>query len=1319
MSTYTDLHNRIKENLTILRKPGSKDDGMSPQKVILVNPENQFYGTFNGKMNVTSGILSGLKIIDSELEGVKLDDASVDGVSLGELKATVDVNTQDIEQLQKDAKSISAAHNSLSAGLSSAVDNLSIELNETLKNTVDEVKTNIGGVVGDVETLSIGLRVLNRKVENLSSGTLNGVVYKGQLVLHRDYYTLPRQLFNDDPACCLLEGTQAPLKNGWMWQVSIDHKNVGGDYVRVSDPNTGREIDLGNGDYIIIKNHLTSLYEVVPNDQMRIDDFDVINAQDEDDTKIQVLKQISAFLNSKIETLSSDLSGDIDELSTALSGEIDSLSTGLSNLISSLSGDLCAEIELDRKTIKEISAETLISANAYTDENIAELSDTTSSLVIATSADVLAQAKAYAEGYVDGRIEELSTTTDSRLSSLSNDLSSYSNKLCADLSTQVDAEFVHKSGDMIAELSVTGQLSVAGKTTLENEVAINARNHSTLEVLERGISAKTDGSVEISANEKIELKSKAPIDAAGSKFIGLFTHGVQISSTRGLDDFEVNGKTIQSSLVELSAELTGWTHTQDLELSGKVLTQVNNEFVHLTGDEISWIDVEKLSAADAKIKQLDALNIASQRLSVDSTNDIKLKTGSSIILSTASGIHTNVGLDKVVLAGTSLQKTIEDVSSYLNTEKLDVELANQLSAKICSDVVGSGYLKAISVDFKYDAHDKLIKLSAGNSVYPISVDDFIKDGILQDVKYDAVGDDTHPNPPYIVLSFNTDAGKDDIWLGVKELVDVYEASEDGITLNANTFSLKYDDIKEKTGLNDLSDDLYGVPGDPGTVGRLEDLQNQIDAISDDNFGAVSFTGHLVPDLNATTSYSSIGAFLQSTRGEDQHQDTLKVKNGASFNIYFKEKDLNNSKMISVDNAGSTLLLGNGDVLVVHDHSNSEYVALSDLLVATDENPISGGNVYILKAGVSRYEFEAEAKNRGNDDAFISAWIKQNFANTSADSYALTTTLRQDVSASNNLSVANDAFVLNDLGVGKDVEVAKNLSVGKRITSFDIDANWISSNYLSSNEISASKLIVPFNRIYDSSSSSETLKSVHSYLSSAIDKKIFAGDYNEKHISNLTADSLSVLRIGHDEFAAKVFNGNTSLSDKILYVVSSDNLDFYGERGVNLADPHDLSDATNKKYVDSGIGGVSSNLLEKMSKISGDLGEAISSKIYIEDRIGEDGELVSSYSDLSVIKLSSNEYQDLVDSDATLSNALYIVESDFVNAYGQQIKNLANPTDLSDAATKGYVDKRFNLISSNSILSSVFNSINAGGVGVITLEQSICAIYELVKILGYK
>ena len=64
------------------------------------------------------------------------------------------------------------------------------------------------------------------------------------------------------------------------------------------------------------------------------------------------------------------------------------------------------------------------------------------------------------------------------------------------------------------------------------------------------------------------------------------------------------------------------------------------------------------------------------------------------------------------------------------------------------------------------------------------------------------------------------------------------------------------------------------------------------------------------------------------------------------------------------------------------------------------------------------------------------------------------------------------------------------------------------------------------------------------------------------------------------------------------------------------------------------------------------------------------------SDLSVIKLSADEYMGLVASDSTLSNALYVVEDDYKNAYGQQIKNVAGPTDLSDAVNKEYVDSNF-------------------------------------------
>lgn len=857
MSTYTDLHNRIKENLTILRKPGSKDDGMSPQKVILVNPENQFYGTFNGKMNTTGGILSGLKIIDSELEGVKLDDASVDGVSLRELKTTADVNTQDIEQLQKDKEAISAAHNALSVGLSGVVDNLSVAVNEKLDNAVEEVKKSISGVVGDATTLSIGLGNLSSKVETLSSGMLNGVVYRGQLVLHRDYYTLPRQLFNDDPACCLLEGTQASLKNGWMWRVSLDRENVSGDYVHVSDPNTAREIVLGKGDYIIIKNHLTSLYEVVPDDQMRMDDFDVINAQDEDDTKLAVLKQVSAYLDNKID-------------------------------------------------------KSLISAKDYTDEVSAGLSALFDGKLSSVSAYTLAESIKYTNGVSS----EICSTINTKLITLSNDLSRYSNKLCSDLSTQVDAEFVHKSGDAIANLFVEGELSVAGKTTISNALELNddfnASTGTYTKISRDGVVIKTHAGTTLKSDDQIEIKTNAPIVETASRFRGTFTNGLEIASDGGLASLSVNGKTIQS--------------------------------------------------------------------------------------------------------------TLDDLSNYLNGKKLDVNLARELSSKLAlssdiswdlNDYVNTpGYMVSNDVGLSYDPVAKRIYLITNGSHHAsaeIDTSDFVKDGMLKEAHFLPGGHDGS-GVPEIELDFNTDSGIDTIYVPVGDLVDIYTASEDGITLNNNVFSLKYDDIKKRAGINAISTSLYGSV-DPYKQGWLDSLQEQINAISSDDFGVVAFTGHLVPDVG-TSTYENLSGFFKSCGGFDDSANPNHVKNGATYNIFFRDALSNNISAMTVNTDAGVISVGNGDAFIVHDHSNSRFIHLSDLVYADDTH----GNTYLLKAGVSRYEFEAEAKKRGDDDAFISAWIKQNFANTEAESYSLTTILKQAVSADDNLSVANDAFVLNDLSV---------------------------------------------------------------------------------------------------------------------------------------------------------------------------------------------------------------------------------------------------------------------------------------------------------------
>jgi len=63
-------------------------------------------------------------------------------------------------------------------------------------------------------------------------------------------------------------------------------------------------------------------------------------------------------------------------------------------------------------------------------------------------------------------------------------------------------------------------------------------------------------------------------------------------------------------------------------------------------------------------------------------------------------------------------------------------------------------------------------------------------------------------------------------------------------------------------------------------------------------------------------------------------------------------------------------------------------------------------------------------------------------------------------------------------------------------------------------------------------------------------------------------------------------------------------------------------------------------------------------------------------DLVLQHISQEDYDQLVVDDKALSNSLYIVSADYVETYGQQIKNVAEPTDLSDAVTKGYVDSNF-------------------------------------------
>jgi hypothetical protein len=57
-----------------------------------------------------------------------------------------------------------------------------------------------------------------------------------------------------------------------------------------------------------------------------------------------------------------------------------------------------------------------------------------------------------------------------------------------------------------------------------------------------------------------------------------------------------------------------------------------------------------------------------------------------------------------------------------------------------------------------------------------------------------------------------------------------------------------------------------------------------------------------------------------------------------------------------------------------------------------------------------------------------------------------------------------------------------------------------------------------------------------------------------------------------------------------------------------------------------------------------------------------------------VKIGKDEYEDLAIGPTRLcANVLYIVESDYIDSYGQEIKNVLSSTEKTNAATVGQVD----------------------------------------------
>ena len=147
--------------------------------------------------------------------------------------------------------------------------------------------------------------------------------------------------------------------------------------------------------------------------------------------------------------------------------------------------------------------------------------------------------------------------------------------------------------------------------------------------------------------------------------------------------------------------------------------------------------------------------------------------------------------------GIKLDPTQGNVTLSLGANGLKAEDTTALR-----DVTGQNFIKKNGTDVEghlnltYNTETKKINLEGFDSSIIASIDAtaFIKDGMINTVEL-VTDPESHDPGTYLVITFNTDAGKDAIYLDVTGLIDVYQGTN-GIKVTGKDIHLIIDPTSE-------------------------------------------------------------------------------------------------------------------------------------------------------------------------------------------------------------------------------------------------------------------------------------------------------------------------------------------------------------------------------------------------------------------------------------------------------------------------------------------------------------------------------------------
>lgn len=363
-------------------------------------------------------------------------------------------------------------------------------------------------------------------------------------------------------------------------------------------------------------------------------------------------------------------------------------------------------------------------------------------------------------------------------------------------------------------------------------------------------------------------------------------------------------------------------------------------------DDISFNPIPSLSLLntvnDNLIKKIDNdIQDINSNLTADNgefITGIKQESGKLISITTSKLTDDFIDNGKISISKISgLTNSLDDLSSNY------VKKTNFKTSTIDND---KGFVTGDQLTAKYWKNEEgkpFITIQLDSNIINIACDEFIKDGMINEVKVDV-------DNKNLIITWNTDSKKEDTKIPLSWLANIYNQGY-GIDIDSN-FNIKIDDSIVVTH-NDFKDtETYVNQLKSGIINELSnDVKDSLARLKH----TVKFDG-IIEHYEGVTTIKEL--FDSNT---DYNGLKGSVRNNSLYKVNISENNKYNiSSVFDVEGLSFT----NSDYLFINGKTDENQIPTNDL---------KSSSIYVIKTGVSKIDFDTEIFDRILNDTNLSNW----------------------------------------------------------------------------------------------------------------------------------------------------------------------------------------------------------------------------------------------------------------------------------------------------------------------------------------------------------